>query len=168
MMDEEDKDQSRIENFKVESVFEDRVHERYAFTFTVEDHALKGHFHENQIQWLHPHPKQLIEEEKVDAIESVIYKLMVEYGISTDTEAKELEIKPVFKDKAYKRHQFTLKVDGEQFKGFVHESEIKWFHPQPKQKLEDEKVEAIETEIHEKLAEFKKEENEQNSGTENN
>ena len=35
MMDEEDKDRSGIENFEVESVFEDRVHERYAFTFTV-------------------------------------------------------------------------------------------------------------------------------------
>lgn len=155
-MFEEKRDEPELKDFEVKSVFEDRVHERYAFTFKIEDHEFKGHFHENQIQWLHPHPKQLIGEEKIDAIESVIHKLMVEYGISSDT--RELEVKPVFEDKAYKRHQFTLKVQGEQYKGFVHESEIQWFHPQPKQKLEDEQVQAIEAEIHEKFADFKKEE----------
>lgn len=155
-MFEKERDEPELKDFEVTPVFEDRIHERYAFTFKIEDHVFKGHFHENQIQWLHPHPKQLIDEEKVDAIESVIHKLMVKYGISSDS--KELEVKPVFEDKAYKRHQFTLKVQGEQYKGFVHESEIQWFHPQPKQKLEEEQVQAIEAEIHEKLADYQKEE----------
>ncbi|MGK7377004.1 hypothetical protein ACSFXN_04120 [Planococcus sp. 1R117A] len=155
-MFEEKRDEPVLKDFEVKSVFEDRIHERYAFTFKIEDQEFKGHFHEDQIHWLHPHPKQIIGEEKIDAIESIIHKLMVQYGISTDT--KELEVKPVFEDKSYKRHQFTLKVQGEQYKGFVHEDEIQWFHPQPKQKLEDEQVQAIEAEIHEKYADFKKEE----------
>lgn len=154
-MFEEKKDEPVLEDFAVESVFEDRVHERYAFTFKVDGGEFKGYFHENEIQWLHPHPKQMIGEEKVDAIESVIYKLMKEYGISSD--ANELEVKPVFENKAYERYQFTLKVQGEKYKGFVHESEIQWFHPQPSQKLEDQQVEAIEAEIHEKVADRKKE-----------
>lgn len=155
-MFEEKKDEPVLKDFEVKSVFEDRIHERYAFTFKVEEYEFKGHFHENHIHWLHPHPKQLIGQEKVDKIEFVIHRLMVQYGISSCT--KELEVKPVFEDNAYKRHQFTLKVQGEQYKGFVHESEIQWFHPQPKQKLEEGQVQAIEAEIHEKLADYKKEE----------
>lgn len=153
-MSAEEKDEPELKNFEVEPVFEDRSYERYAFTFKVDGHEFKGYFYEDEIQWLHPHPKQLIGEEKVDAIEEMIHKLMAQYGISSD--AKELEVKPVFEDKAYKRHQFTLKVRGEQYKGFVHEDEIQWFHPQPKQKLKDEQVEAIEAEIHEKFADYKK------------
>lgn len=155
-MSAEEKDEPELKDFAVESVFEDRFYERYAFTFKVDGHEFKGYFHEDEIQWLHPHPKQLIGEEKVDSIEAMIHKLMAQYGISSD--AKELEVKPVFEDKSYKRHQFTLKVQGEQYKGFVHEDEIQWFHPQPKQKLKEGQVEAIEAEIHEKFADYKKEE----------
>lgn len=151
---EKEKDEPELNDFEVKSMFEDRVHERYAFTFKVEDQAFKGYFYEDQIQWLHPHPKQLIEEEKVDKIESVIHRLMVEYGISNDTE--ELEVRPVFEDKTYKRHQFTLKVQGEQYKGFVHESEIQWFNPQPKHKMDEEQVQAIEAEVHEKYNDYQK------------
>lgn len=157
-MSAEEKEEPELKDFEVESVFEDRSYERYAFAFKVDGHEFKGYFHEDEIQWLHPHPKQLIGEEKVDAIEAMIHKLMAQYGISTD--AKELEVKPVFEDKAYKRHQFTLKVQGEQYKGFVHEDEIQWFHPQPKQKLKEQQVEAIEAEIHEKFADYKKDEDE--------
>ncbi|WP_142826283.1 hypothetical protein [Planococcus soli] len=157
-MFKEEQDEPLLENFEVTSVFEERVYERYEFTFKVENHEFKGHYYENKIQWLHPHPKQLIGEEKVGAIESVIHKLMVQYGISSET--KELEVKPVFEDKAYKRLQFSLNVQGEQYKGFIHEDEIQWFHPQPKQKLKEEQMEAIEAEIQGKLVDYQKEENE--------
>ena len=155
-MSGEKKDEPELKNFAVESVFADRYYERYAFTFKVEDHKFKGYFLKDEIQWLHPHPKQLIGEEKVDAIETMIHKLMAQYGISSDM--KELEVHPVFEDKAYKRHQFTLKVQGEKYKGFVQEDEIQWFHPQPKQKLKEEQVEAIEAEIHEKFSNYQKDE----------
>ena len=154
-MPEENNNEPVMENFEIEPVFENRVHERYAFTFKIEGDEFKGHFHEDDIQWLHPHPKQMIGEEKVDAIESTIYELMRQYGISSG--AKELEVKPAFEDSVHERYQFTLQVEGEEYKGFVHESQIQWFHPQLGQKLEEEHIQAIETEIHEKIAAHKKE-----------
>lgn len=153
-MSEKNNDEPVLENFEVEPVFENRFYERFAFTFKIEGDEFKGHFHENKIQWLHPHPKQMVGEEEIDAIESTIYALMRQYGISSGV--NDLEVKPAFEDRVYERHQFTLQVHGEEFKGFVHEGEIQWFHPQPKQKLEEEHVQAIENEIHEKIADHKR------------
>lgn len=138
-----------LTDFKVETVFENRIHERYAFTFKVDGDEFKGYFHEDQIQWLHPHPKQIIDEDKVEAIESMIHELMRQYSITSGI--KDFKIKPAFEDRIYERRKFTLQVEGEEFKGFVHQGEIQWFHPQPKQKLVDEQVQAIEAEIHEKI-----------------
>lgn len=76
-------EESKLENFKVEKVFEGRIHERYEFTFKVESVEFKGYFHEDKIQWLHPHPNQIIDESKVETIESTIYALMEKYGISS-------------------------------------------------------------------------------------
>lgn len=140
-----------LENFEVETVFENRVHERHAFTFKVQGDEFKGHFHEGEIHWLHPHPKQMIGEDKIEIIERTIHSLMRQYGVSK--EIKDLEIKPAFEDRIHERQQFSFQVQGEEFKGFVHEGEIQWFHPQPKHKLEDDLVQAIESEIHEKVAE---------------
>ncbi|MFE6168127.1 hypothetical protein ACFVP8_09630 [Viridibacillus arvi] len=140
-----------LENFEVKTVFEDRVHERHAFTFKVQGDEFKGHFHEDEIHWLHPHPKQMIGENKIEIIEGTIISLMSQYGVYK--EIKDLEIKPAFEDRIHERQQFSLQVQGEEFKGFVHEGEIQWFHPQPKHKLEDDLVQAIESEIHGKVAE---------------
>ncbi|MEK4427142.1 hypothetical protein [Solibacillus sp. FSL K6-1523] len=141
----------KLEDFEVETVFEDRVHERLAFTFKVEGNEFKGHFHEDEILWLHPHPKQLIDESKVDSIEAMIQLTMRQHGISK--EIKDLELKPAFEDRIHERQQFTLQVQGDEYKGFVHEGEIQWFHPQPHQKHEEDIITAIESEIHEKVAE---------------
>ncbi|MFJ7729645.1 hypothetical protein ACIQXV_26535 [Neobacillus sp. NPDC097160] len=155
----EDKSEShKVKDFEVEKVFEDRVHERYAFTFKVKGNEFKGHFYDDEIHWLHPHPKQMIDESKVTAIESTIHDLMAQHGIASPI--KDFELTHIFEESIHERHQFTLQVQGEQFKGFDHEGEIQWFHPQPKQKLEEEQVEAIESEIHEKIAEHEKENNE--------
>ncbi|AXN38861.1 hypothetical protein [Peribacillus butanolivorans] len=150
-MPEDKNAKPELEDFEVEKVFENRVHERHAFTFKVQGEEFKGHFHEDEIHWLHPHPKQMIGGSKVDIIETTIHSLMRHYGISK--EIKDLELKPAFEDRVHERRQFSLQVQGEEFKGFVHEGEIQWFHPQPKQKLEEDLVEAIESEIHEKVAE---------------
>ena len=94
------------------------------------------------------------------AIEATIQSSMRHHGISK--EIKELELKPAFEDRIHERHQFSLQVQGDEFKGFIHEGEIQWFHPHPQQKLEDDLVQAMESEIHEKVAE-----QEQNSKDEN-
>lgn len=154
-MSEDNHTKPKIKDFEVETVFENRIHERYAFTFKVEGNEFKGHFHEDEIQWLHPHPKQIVGEYKIEAIESTIYDLMRQYGISGGMQ--DFELKPVFEDRMYERQQFTLQIQGEEYKGFVHEGEIQWFHPQPHQKLDDSYVQVIESEIHEKVAELQEE-----------
>lgn len=153
MSEENNNEAPIIENFEVEPLFEDRVHQRHAFTFEIQGDAFKGHFHEDEIQWLHPHPKQMIGEEKVEAIEAAIYESMKEHGVTSGV--KDFEIKQAFEDRTYERKQFILQVQGEEFKGFVHEGEIQWFHPHPQQKLEEKHVEAIEAEIHDKIVEPK-------------
>ncbi|MFF2457785.1 hypothetical protein [Peribacillus simplex] len=149
-MSEDKNAKPEFEDFEVETVFENRVHERHGFTFKVQGDEFKGHFHEDEIYWLHPHPKQKIGESKVEAIESTIHSLMRHYGISK--EIADLELKPAFEDRLHERQQFSLQVQGKEFKGFIHEGEIQWFHPQPKQKLKEDLIEAIETEIHQKVA----------------
>lgn len=130
-------------------MFEGRIHERYEFTFKVESVEFKGYFHEDKIQWLHPHPNQIIDESKVETIESTIYALMEKYGISSGI--KDLKIEKAFEGRMHERQQFTFQVQGEEYKGFVHEGDIQWFHPQPQQNLEDDHVESIESEILEKI-----------------
>ena len=39
-------------------------------------------------------------------------------------EIQDIEMKLAFEDRRHERHQVTLKVHGEEFKGFVHEGEI--------------------------------------------
>ncbi|WP_059172280.1 hypothetical protein [Bacillus sp. FJAT-27445] len=161
-MPEEKNEHPDIEDFEVNTAFEDRVHERFSFTFKVNNNEYKGFFHENEIQWHHPHPKQLLGDEKMEAMESKIHLLMRKYGISSDSGIEELEIKPAFEDRVHERHQFTLKVDGEEYKAFMTEGEIQWFHPHPKQKLEDEHVQAIELEIHKEVAKKEEQPEEEN------
>ncbi|RST74375.1 hypothetical protein D4T97_011965 [Siminovitchia acidinfaciens] len=151
-MPEDKNENPEIEHFEVDTVFDNRVHERYSFTLKIEGDEYKGHFHEDEIQWLHPHPKQMLGEEQMEAIESKIHLLMRKYGIATDSGIEDLEITSAFEDTAHERKQFTLKVHGEEYKAFMTEGEIQWFHPHPKQKLEDEHVEAIESEIYEEVA----------------
>ena len=121
---------------------------RHEFSFTVDGDEFKGHFHEGEITWMHPYPKQILGEEKEAKIENKIHELLGEHGVSSGI--NDIEMTQVFEDRPHERRQVTLKVQGDEFKGFVHEGEIQWFHPHPKQKLKDEHVEAIETEIHEK------------------
>ena len=104
---------------------------------------------------MNPHPKQMYSEEKVDEIENKIHEILSQQGISN--QLQDIEMTQAFQDRLHERRQVILKVMGEEFKGLVHEGEIRWFHPHPKQILKDEHVEAIETEIHEKAAEQSKE-----------
>lgn len=132
-------------NFEVETVFKDSAHERHAFTVSIKGKEYKGHFHGEKIHWFHPHPQQTIEESNLKKVETSIYKLLNNHGISSGIE--ELELKKAFEDRIHERYQFTLQVFGEEFKGLLHEGEIQWFHPHPKQKLEDKHVVTIESEV---------------------
>ncbi|MDR7079673.1 hypothetical protein J2Y03_004731 [Neobacillus niacini] len=150
-MTKENVENPEVRNFEVEQILSGHpIHKRHEFSFTVDGDEFKGHFHEGEITWMHPNPKQILGEEKEAKIENKIRELLGQSGISGWI--NDIEMKQVFEDRPHERRQVILKVQGQEFKGFVHEGEIHWFHPHPKQKLKDEHVEAIETEIYEKEA----------------
>ncbi|WP_053364932.1 hypothetical protein [Bacillus sp. FJAT-27245] len=151
-MPEDRKETPEIKDFEVDTAFEDRIHERATFTFTINDNEYKGFYHENEIQWLHPHPQQVLDEKQLEAVEAEIHLLMRKEGISDYSGIEDLEIKAAFEDRMHERPLFTLMVDGEEYRAFVADGEIRWFHPQPHQKLEEEQVQAIESEIHKEAA----------------
>ncbi|WP_338469736.1 hypothetical protein R4Z10_13050 [Niallia sp. XMNu-256] len=148
-MTKENIETPKVKNFEVEELVSHHpVHRRHEFSFTVDGDEYKGHFHEGEITWMHPYPNQTLSEEKVNKIENEVHKLLGQQGISSGI--KKMEMMQVFKDRPHERRQVILKIDEDEYKGFVHNGEIQWFHPHPKQKLNDEHVEVIETEIHER------------------
>lgn len=139
-----------LEVFQVEAMFENHAHELLEFTFKVDGEEFKGHFHGDEIIWFNPHPKQTMDESRVKRIESAIYSLIRHHGVSNDIQDFE-KIKPLFEDTPHERKQFSLQMQGNEYKGFVHKGEVHWFHPQPHQKLDDEVLEVLESKIHEKV-----------------
>ena len=71
-------DENELEEFGLEPIFENRLYERYEFAVKVRGDVFKGHFHNDEIQWLQPHPKQMIGDDKAETLEKSIYKLMKE------------------------------------------------------------------------------------------
>lgn len=156
-MTKENVKHTEVKNFEVEPMLEGHpVHQRHEFSFTVDENEFRGHFHEDDITWMHPHPKQVLGEEKEVKIENKIRELLGRQGISEH----DIEMEQAFEDRPHERRQVTLKVEGNEYTGFVHEGDIHWFHPHPKQKLTEGHVEAIESQIHEKGTKGKQEQDE--------
>lgn len=139
-----------LEDFQVESILENHAHELLEFTFKMHGAEFKGHFHGDEIIWFNPHPKQTMSESKVNRIESAIHSLIRHHGVSKNIQDFE-KIKPLFEDTVHERKQFSLQIQGDEYKGFVHKGEVHWFHPQPHQKFENGDVRVLESEIHEKV-----------------
>lgn len=155
MMRNQNGEQAEVKNFEVEDMLSEHPkHRRHAFSFSVDGTEFKGHFHEGEIAWMNPHPQQKYSEEKVAKIENIIHDIMIQRGISN--QLRDIEMTQAFQDRLHERRQVTLKVAGREFKGFVHDGEIRWFHPHPQQDLHDDHIEEIEAEIHEKVAEESK------------
>lgn len=154
-MTNENVEKTEVSNFEVEQILSDHPkYNRHEFTFTVDGNEFKGHFHEGKITWMHPFPKQIVGEEMEAKIEDEVSQLLEPNEVSNDI--NDFEMKQVFEDRPHERHQIILNVEGHEFKGLVHEGEVNWFHPHPSQKLTDEHIEAIETEILEKRGSFSK------------
>ncbi len=68
-----------FENFEVKPMFEDQFHERHQFKLTVEGNDYLGLFHEGEIHWFNPHPKENLGEGHVDAIESQVHEMMSDH-----------------------------------------------------------------------------------------
>ncbi|WP_077325497.1 HicA family toxin-antitoxin system [Virgibacillus siamensis] len=142
-----------MDNFEVKKVYEKRTYERHRFSFSLNGKEFKGNFHENGIQWLHPHPKQDVDADHLEWIEGEIYRLVGEDD--TLDEVDDIEVKPFLADQSHEAHQFKLKIDDEEFKGIIRNGNLEWFHPKPRRKVKDEKVEKAEKRIHEKVKEQK-------------
>ncbi|WP_339227668.1 HicA family toxin-antitoxin system [Oceanobacillus sp. FSL K6-2867] len=63
------------------------------------------------------------------------------------------EVEQIFEDRTYERHQFKLKVDGNNYVGNFHDGEIQWLHPHPQQDLGEIYLKAVEKEVHRLLDE---------------
>lgn len=141
----------RVDNFEVETVFEDRQYERTEFKFIIDGRQYKGYYNDGQIDWLHPHPKQDVGEEKIQAIEEEVLELLSDHGVRDETD--DLEIEPMVTNKARNLLMFKLKIQGEEYKGTFQNGQIDWFHPQPSRKLPDERIKKIEDNVQDKMKE---------------
>lgn len=53
--------------------------------------------------------------------------------------------------RTYERHQFSLSIDGKEYKGNYHEGAINWLHPHPKQDVGIEQLDQLEDNVHQML-----------------
>lgn len=147
-----------VENFDVGVVYPLRTYERHQFSFSIDGKEYKGDYHDEMIEWLHPHPKQDVDEEQFDLIEAKVYKMLGFHGVKDDIE--DIEIGRML-NKAHTfsdAHRFKLKTQGEEFKGVFRDDNIDWFHPKPQGKLEHDEIEDLEKKVHEKVKEQKEKE----------
>lgn len=66
-----------FENFEINEIkplLKGQVYERYQFTVKVQDDEFLGHYHEGEIQWLQPQPKDHLED-----VENKVHKVMADY-----------------------------------------------------------------------------------------
>lgn len=140
-----------VDGFEIESKFKARQYERHQFKLVIEGKQYKGDYYDGEIHWLHPHPKQIVSEAELRSVEAEVYELLGEHGVRDETD--DIEIEPMLNNQtARNMHLFKLKIQGEEFKGtFNDNGEIEWFHPKPRRKLEDERVEKLEEKVQEKM-----------------
>lgn len=138
-----------VDKFEVEPIFEARQHERHQFKLVIEGKKFKGDYTDGEIKWLNPHPKQVISEEELESVEAEVHRLLDQQGVRDETD--EMEVEPLLKKQASNMQMFKLKINGEEFKGTFHNGEIDWFHPKPRRKLDDERVEKVEKKVYDEM-----------------
>ncbi|MHC0038498.1 DUF5342 family protein [Pseudoneobacillus sp. C159] len=65
---------------------------------------------------------------------------------------KDFEVSQMFEDQTHERHRFKLNVEGTDYHGIYHDGEIHWFNPHPEKTLQEEHIQALESHVHEKMA----------------
>lgn len=140
-----------IDDFDVKPVYDERTYERHQFSLTVDGNKYKGDFHDGEIQWLHPHPKQYLEEDHLKSVEDEIHELIGEYGIKDETD--DILVKPMFDNQTHEAHKFKLRIQGDEYTGVFRNGEVQWFHPKPRRKLKDERVKKVEEKAQEIIKE---------------
>lgn len=140
-----------IENFDVGVVYPLRTYERHQFSLSVHGKEYKGDYHDDIIHWLHPHPKQDIDEEQLLQIESSVYEMLGNHGVKDDVEDIKVE-RMLNKAHTFSNaHRFKLQIRGEEFQGICRDNQIDWSHPKPQDKLEHDEIEELEEKVHQKV-----------------
>ncbi|MBM7600618.1 molybdenum cofactor biosynthesis enzyme MoaA [Virgibacillus halotolerans] len=147
-----------VENFEVGVVYPLRTYERHQFSFSIDGKEYKGDYHNEIIEWLNPHPKQVVDEGQLNLIEAEVYQMLGYHGVKDDIE--DIEIGRML-NKAHfcsDAHRFKLRTQGEEFKGVFRDDNIDWFYPKPQGKLKHDKIEELEKTVHQKVKEHKEKE----------
>lgn len=138
-----------VDGFEVEPIFEKRPHKRHQFKLVIDGKKYKGDYIDGEIRWLNPHPKQVVSEDELEAVEREVQQLLDHHGVRKETD--DMEIEPMLKKQASNMQMFKLKIGGEEFKGTFHNGDIDWFHPKPRRKLTEERVEKVEKKVHKEM-----------------
>ncbi|WP_025784097.1 hypothetical protein [Sporosarcina sp. D27] len=54
---------------------------------------------------------------------------------------------PLFEGQANERLQFKLNIDGHDYRGIFHNEEVHWFQPQPHNKIDENELDFIESNV---------------------
>lgn len=138
-----------VDKFEVEPIFEERQHQRHQFKLDIDGKKYKGDYINGDIRWLNPHPKQVVNEEELKAIEKEVYCLLDVEGVWDEID--EMEVEKMLTGKARDKQMFKLKINGESFKGTFVNGGIEWFHPKPRRKMADERVKKVEEQVYKKF-----------------
>ncbi|WP_191991974.1 DUF5342 family protein [Bacillus aerolatus] len=146
-------------NFKVKKLFENQIHERHQFSINIKGYDYQGIYRDGEINWFHPMPIQTLEENQVDAIECKVHQLMSKSIEATESKVHQLmgthfEVKKLFENQIHERHQFSMNIEGNDYRGIYRDGEINWFNPMPIQTLKEIHFEAIESKVHELMEEY--------------
>jgi len=64
------------------------------------------------------------------------------------------EIEPLFEGQVHERFQFKFKFEGNDYRGFVEEGDIRWFNPPPHEFLEEKRMDIIESKVQELMSDY--------------
>ena len=68
-----------FENFEINPQFEGTAREHPHFALTVNGSEYKGMIQDDKVHWYQPHPKETLEEEHLEKIESKVIRMMSDY-----------------------------------------------------------------------------------------
>lgn len=66
-----------FENLEVEKMLENQFHERHKFSVNIKGDDYSGIYHKGEVQWFHPQPRNIHDDEHIDSVESSIHEHLV-------------------------------------------------------------------------------------------
>jgi hypothetical protein len=65
-----------FENIEVMQMFEGQAHERQQFKVTIQGNEYTGIFHDGEVHWFNPTPKNKLEEKHISSVEPKVHDLL--------------------------------------------------------------------------------------------